>query len=312
MTGIEEQRPGTHHHPRRRRGAVVIAVAGLLALTGCSDTSSDGPASGPTIRITSQDTTENRVLSEVYAQYLRGQGFRVDVEPSTGTRTQVFGALQHGSADLEIDYTGGALAELKPGQANGNADETADDLSTALGAVGLDSADRGNAYDAPALVALTSWADEHGVTAVSDLGELGTTVTLGADRSCARRPDCLPGYNGTPYGLHLAFVPVAAGAPLMTALRTGRIQVAQYRSTAPEVAEGEIVALKDDKGLQAAQNLVPIFRQAVSSDELKAALDQLTGEITNADLAAWNKSVDVNKEAPADVARQWLDNKNLN
>jgi osmoprotectant transport system substrate-binding protein len=159
-------------------------------------------------------------------------------------------------------------------------------------------------------VALTDWADENGVTSISDLADVDGTITLGGAAECAERPDCLVGYQET-YGLDLEFTVVDYGPPLVAALEAGEIQVAQYGTTAPEIATGTIVVLEDDQGLQIPGNVVPIFRSEVSSDALTEALDTISGLLTTEDLAAWNQATDVEKEDPIDVATAWLEDNDL-
>lgn len=137
------------------------------------------------------------------------------------------------------------------------------------------------------------------------------TITLGGAAECATRPDCLKGYNGGVYDLGLKFKTVDYGPPLVEALKADQIQVAQYGSTAPEIAQGEIVELKDDKGLQSAQNVVPIYRSAIASSDLTKALDTVSAKLSTKDLAQWNQATDVEKDDPADVATKWLKDKDL-
>lgn len=306
---------------RRRRGRVLgaLAVAAVVVLASCSDnsksdsssdtTAAGGAKSDQTIRISGQDFAEQRTLVQVYGQYLKAQGFDVDIQDPIGTRKQIFAALESGKLDLQIDYSGSAVVELG-GEASGDADETYATLVKLLEPKGLEASEQSEAADANALVALTSWAKEHDVTTISDLSNVSEPLTLGGAAECAERPECLPGYEDT-YGLTLTFKVVEYGPPLVAALKANEIQVAQYGSTAPEIAAGTIVALEDDKGLQDAQNVVPVFRTEVSSSELTKALNTLSAKITTDDLAAWNQSTDVDKEEPADVATAWLKDNDL-
>lgn len=303
----------------RWRALSALAVVGVLALASCSDNSSDASSdttegggsapSGETIRISGQDFSEQRTLAQVYGQYLEAQGFDVEVQDPIGTRTQIFAALEDGSLDLQLDYSGSAVVELG-GEASSDAEETYDTLTGLLEPEGLEASEQSEAADANALVALTSWAEENDVTTISDLADVEGPLTLGGAAECAERPECLPGYEET-YGLTLEFKVVDYGPPLVAALEADEIQVAQYGSTAPEIATGTIVELEDDKGLQDAQNVVPIFRSEISTPELIEALNTLSAAITTEDLAAWNESTDVDKEEPADVATTWLEDNDL-
>ncbi|WP_426571697.1 ABC transporter substrate-binding protein [Aquihabitans sp. McL0605] len=304
---------------RRLRAISLIAVVGVLVLASCSDNKSDGDSSSTTkpsgataekIRISSQDFSEQKTLAQVYGQYLKAQGFDVDIQKPIGTRDQIYAALEADKLDLQLDYSGSAVTflegtDVKTSQATSDADATFAALQTLLKPKDLQASDQSEAADANALVALKSWADKNGVTKISDLSGVDGTITLGGAAECATRPDCLLGYKDK-YGLDLKFKAVDYGPPLVAALQADEIQVAQYGSTAPEIATGKIVELKDDKGLQSAQNVVPVFRTAVASDALTKALNTISAKITTADLAAWNQATDVEKEEPADVASKWL------
>lgn len=305
---------------RRWRAVAAVAVVGALALAGCSDNGSDDVSTGgsdgggdtpaQTIRISSQDFSEQKTLAQVYGQYLEAKGFEVDIQEPIGTRTQIYAALAADKVDLVLDYQGSAVVELG-GTASSDADETHAALVKALEAKDLVAGAPSEAVDANALVALTSWAEDKGVTTISDLADVEGPLTLGGAPECAERPDCLKGYTGDPYGLTLEFKAVDYGPPLVAALKADEIQLAQYGTTAPEVSQGDIVVLEDDQGLQSAENVVPVLRAAVDSDELRKALDALSAKITTDDLSAWNQATDVDKEDPADVAQAWLEDQGL-
>lgn len=308
----------TSNHPPRSRWRLLslFAITGVLTLAACGKSDSSGGSgsgsggSGQKIRISSQDFSEQKTLAQVYGQYLNAQGFKADIQDPIGTRTQIISALKAGKLDLELDYTGGTLLEYK-GTPTSDAKTTYAALQKALAADKLAAAQQSNAQDADALVALKSYAKSKGLTSISDLKKVSGTVTLGGAAECAQRDQCLKGYNGPKYGLSLQFKAVDYGPPLVEALKADEIQVAQYGTTAPEISTGQIVALKDDKGLIPAANVVPVFRTAVKSDKLTKALDTISAKITTKDLAKWNQSTDVDKEDPSDVAQKWLQDKGL-
>lgn len=298
-------RPGSRRW-RSLLSATLTTVVALLALSGCSGDSDD---SG--IRVGSQKFSESRTLAEVYAQFLVARGFDAEVQAPIADRTQLLAAMEKGTIDIQLDYSGSAVTELG-GDASADADATHAALVEVLEPKGLVAAAQSEAANANALVALTSWAEENEVTTISDLAALDGPLTLGGAPECADRDDCLAGYNGPTYELGLEFVQVAYGPALVAALEANEIDVAQYGSTAPELAEGTIVILDDDQGLQSAQNVVPVLRSAIVTDDLIAALDELSALITTDDLAAWNLATDgAAKEDPADVAQAWLEAKGL-
>lgn len=306
---------------RRWRALSLLAVVGVLALASCSDNASDSGSDGSTktstgsgesadaIRISSADFSEQKVLAQVYGQYLEAQGIAVDIQEPLGQREQIYAALEDDKLDLQLDYSGVAVTFLG-GTPSADPQETYDALVPLLEEKGLEASEQSEAADANALVALTSWAEDNGVTTISDLSGVDGPLTLGGSPECSERPECLAGYKDT-YGLDLEFKAVEYGPPLVAALEADEVQLAQYQTTAPEIATGQIVVLEDDKGLQSAANVVPVFRAAVSTPELIEALNTLSAAITTEDLAAWNQAADVEKEDTTDIATTWLEDNDL-
>ena len=99
-----------HRRTRWRVLVLLIAVLGALALASCGSDgsdggsgSSDGGGKDVTIRISSQDFSEQKTLAQVYGQYLEAQGFDVDIQEPIGTRDQIFAALESGDLDLQLE-----------------------------------------------------------------------------------------------------------------------------------------------------------------------------------------------------------------
>jgi len=305
---------------RRGRGAglklLAVGAACLMLLAACSsdsDSSSDTTSKDTKakIRISSQDFGEQKTLAQVYGQFLEAKGYDVDIQPPIGTRTQIYAALKADKVDMVLDYQGSAVVELG-GEASPDPVKTHEALVAKLEPLDLGAGKASEAVDANALVALTTWAKDNDVTKISDLSNVSGDLTLAGAPECAERDDCLKGYNSPEfYGLSLKFKPVSYGPPLVAALKANEVQLAQYGTTAPEVADGTIVVLEDDKGLQPAENVVPVFRTAVADDGLVELLDELSAKLTTADLAAWNKATDVEKKDSADVAEAWLKDNGL-
>jgi osmoprotectant transport system substrate-binding protein len=301
--------------------ALVLALGLTAAACGSDDSGSSSDTTdaseaieGSTIRFAPQDFAESKTLTEVYAQYLDAKGFDVEVQPASGFRDQVYPGLENDDLDIIIDYTGSANRFLDP-EAPPSADsaETYEALTAVLETNELVAYDYAEAEDANALVALASWAEDNDVTTISDLAGIDD-VKLGAAEDCRERADCLLGYQDV-YGLDFSeFVALEYGPPLTEALQADEVQVAQYQTTAPQLASGDFVELEDDKGLLSADNIVPVVRADLAEeygDALADALNELSALITTEDLIAWNVSTDIDKEEPADVATAWLEEKGL-
>lgn len=309
------------HRRRRTALAAVLAFGLTAALAACGGDDSDADdqtieaIDGPTIRIAPQDFAEAKTLTEVYAQYLESQGFKVDLQAPNGFRDRVYPDLEADDLDMIIDYTGSAAGFLDPdAPKSSDPDASFATLQAALATRDLVAFDYAEAEDANALVVLKSFADEHGLRTISDLAKLGT-VKLGGAEDCRNRPDCLVGYQDpAKYGLTIEFTALEYGPALTEGLSAGAIQAAQYQTTAPQLATGEFVALEDDKGLFSADNIVPVLRVEVAEaygDQLREAIDTITNLLTTDDLIAWNVRTDIEKDEPDDVAEDWLEAKGL-
>ena len=301
--------------------ALVLALGLAAAACGSDDSGSSSDTTeaseaieGSTIRFAPQDFAESKTLTEVYAQYLEAQGFDVEVQPASGFRDQVYPGLENDDLDIIIDYTGSATRFLDPeSPPSADSAETYEALTAVLETNELVAYDYSEAEDANALVALASWAEDNDVITISDLADIDD-VKLGAAEDCRERTDCLLGYQDV-YGLDFSeFVALEYGPPLTEALQADEVQVAQYQTTAPQLASGDFVELEDDEGLLSADNIVPVVRADLAEeygDALADAINELSALITTEDLIAWNVSTDIDKEEPADVATAWLEEKGL-
>lgn len=77
------------------------------------------------------------------------------------------------------------------------------------------------------------------------------------------------------------------------------------------VAGPELVVLDDDKQLQTVDNLIPAINTAKSSKALVTALDKVSAALTTDELVQLNKKADVERQSPANVAKEFAASKGL-
>lgn len=111
----------------------------------------------------------------------------------------------------------------------------------------------------------------------------------------------------------IVFKPLDAGGPLTTgALENGDIDIALLFSSQGIIAQNGWVILADDKKLQPVDNLVPVVRTEIASTPgVSEALNQISAALTTEELSKLNLEVDVDKKDPADVAKEYLTEKNI-
>src|SRR5690606_26590248 len=148
-----------------------------------------------------------------------------------------------------------------------------------------------------ALVVRRETADRHDLRTVSDLRRLAPGMVLGGPPECPARALCLPGYQDV-YGLRFArFVATDVGGPLtVAALEGGEIDVAVLFTADRERLGDRLVYLTDDRGLQPAENITPVVRQAVLDAHgraLRERIDAVTRRLDTGGLAELVHRVDV-------------------
>jgi osmoprotectant transport system substrate-binding protein len=303
-----------------------VRVAGLLlglACTSCTAQHSPQvapPAASSTsavITMGSFNFPESALLAYLYAGALSARGYPVRVLPELGSRELVDPAIMTGLIQLIPEYSGSALEYVSLGRVRASASVaiTATTLQRWMGARGLVVARPAPAQDANAIVVTAATAARYRLHRVSDLTAVAPALIFGGPPECPERPYCLPGLRRA-YGLRFhAFVALDAGGPLTRqALLAGDIGVALLFTTDPAIRERHLVVLADNRGLQPAENVVPVLRRGTAErygTGLVAALNSVSARLSTAALTALNAQVELDGRVPRVVAERWLRDQGL-
>jgi osmoprotectant transport system substrate-binding protein len=287
----------------------------LGAVVSCSEAPRDAGAAAvlhdDEITVASFDFPESELLAQIYGQALTRAGYEVDLELDVGPRELVEPALAAGLVELVPEYAGTALQFLSLGD-----DRPSDDAATTTAALDRVLSDRrivrlaaAPAQDANAVVVTREVADRYGLATISDLAAVAPELTFGGPPGCPDRPFCLAGLADT-YGLSFAqFLPLDVGGPLThQALAGGFADVGLLFTTDPRLADDDLVVLADDRGLQPAENVVPMVRQEVLDrwgDPFAAVVDGVSARLTTDILQDLNRRV-ADGASPRAVAADWL------
>lgn len=264
------------------------------------------------IVVGSTNFPEQELVAEMYAQVLENAGYSVNKRFQLGSREVVFPALQGGELDMTPEYIGTLLEFINggAGEATSDTDETLNLLNEQL-PDGLTMLEPSDAQDKNALAVTSETADEMSLSTVSDLEGKAGDLVLGGPPECPQRPLCLPGYEET-YGLQFKeFKALDAGGPLTTeALNSGEVDVGLVFSTQGAIIANDWVTLEDDKGLQPAENITPAVREEILNGEVEELINGVSAVLTTENVTEMNEKID-GGEAPADVARQFLEQEGL-
>lgn len=142
---------------------------------------------------------------------------------------------------------------------------------------------------------------------------LASKFVFGGPPECKTRQTCLLGLQNV-YGLQFKdFKSLDAGGPLTkTALANGQIDVARLFSSDEAIQIKGFQLLNDDKHFQLAGNIAPVVRTAKVTDEVRSLLNAASAALTQDDLVAINKAIDIDHADPGDQATAFITKKGLN
>lgn len=292
-------------------------IAGLMvfALTAvaCGSSNSTGGTAKGTITVGGFKFSEGSVLAELYGQALKHDGYTVNFKLNLGPREIVAPAIKSAQIDLYIGYAATDLEFYNSGagEATGDVTATTAKLNSHLQPLNLQALTPSSAVDQNAFAMTKADSQKYSATKLSDLTSIGNQLVLGAGPECPTRPFCQPGLEKT-YGIHFKdFKPLDTDGPLTrAAFKNGSIQVGLVFSSDADLNSLGLVVLQDDKHLENADNVVPIIRNAVATDEAKKVLNAVSAGLNTAELVQMNSQVELQHQDADAVATAFLQQHN--
>jgi osmoprotectant transport system substrate-binding protein len=294
-----------------RRALVVVVCASLAACTG--------PDAGPTRRPSAAGDgaidvgvsgafPENQLVAEMYAQVLEDAGYTVRRRLELRSREVSQDALEAGFIDVKPEYLSSLLLFLDPNaEASSDADEVARRIGRLLRPAGVSVLTPSAAVDTNQFVANAETAERYELTTMSSLAPVADRLTLGGPPECPQRPFCLRGLHEL-YGIIFNdFTPLDAGGPLtIEALRRDEVQIGLLFSTDPRIEANGFVPLVDDRNLQDAENITPVIRSEVLTDEVRRSLDAVSARLSTEAITELVGRVVIDGQPVSAVARDFL------
>ena len=291
---------------------IAILLVALVGLSGPACSPDPPPKRVPdsTILVGAFDFTESEILANLYAGALRARGYEIEILDSVVGREIMGPALEQGRVDVVPEYVGTLLHFLGAASASEEANPV-DELNRLLEEHGIVAMEPAPAQNKNVIVVTQSTAERLDVERISDLEPVAGDLIFGGPPECPARPLCLRGLSKT-YGIEFArFQPLDVGGPLtVAALLGGEVDVALLFQTDPRIDEHELVVLEDDRGLQPAENIVPVVRAEVTDRNGSAfadALNEVSAKLTTSGLRELNAVVDDGQMTPEDAAADWLE-----
>jgi osmoprotectant transport system substrate-binding protein len=297
---------------------LALASAAALTLTACGGGTAeagDGELSGASFVVGAKD-----FLAHMTAKLLEANGAQAEAKRITGsvnTRT----ALESGDLDIYWEYTGTAwityLGNTEPiGDPAEQFEAVKADDGEQNGIAWLDRADFNNTY---ALAVRAEYAEEKGLSTLSDMSELAASdpgeVTICVESEFAARDDGLTGL--------LEAYEVSIPDSQVKTLDTGVIYTetdkgetcnfGEVFATDGRIANLGLVVLEDDRKFFPVYQGAPTMKQETldAYPQLADILRQISERLDTETMQSLNAMVDVDGRNADDVAQEWLEEQGL-
>lgn len=298
---------------------LVVAVSLITLLAGCA------PRHGSEIVIGSKNFTEQLILGEILAQHIETKT-HLPVE----RRFYLAGtylcqqAILAGRIDIYPEYTGTALTAIlkqKP-ESRGTSAQDAQQIRQQVyervkqeyqQRFALDVGPPFGFNDTFAIEIRGQDARRLHLTTISQASAYAPRWRAGFGYEFMERPDGYRGLAAT-YGLHFAEPPRIMDLGLLTrALKDEQLDLVAGNTTDGLIPAFDLFVLEDDRHYFPPYEAVPIVREETlrAHPELRVALSDLSGKISDLDMRELNYAVDGQHRDARQVVREFLRRKKL-
>jgi glycine betaine/choline ABC-type transport system substrate-binding protein len=159
-----------------------------------------------------------------------------------------------------------------------------------------------------AMVIRTDTAQQQRLRTITDAAQRSQPWRLGVGYEFVQRPDGLKGLVAT-YGLRLNGEPTTMDLGLLyRAVEGGTIEMAAANATDGLLARPGFTVLADDRKYFPPYECAVIVREETAGryPQLRSALDELSGQISDAEMRRMNAAVDIEHRSVVEVAREFL------
>ena len=293
-----------------------MATLARLVLT-CSVLVSAMPAGSQVpapraVVVASKPFGESYLLAEMFAQRLERDGRTVERRVGLGATEVAFAALRAGAIDVYPEYVGtglvAILGDTVTAAMRADARQAFTQVATRsrarFGVHWLAPLGFQNGY---AIAVRRETATRYALRTLSDLAASPVRLTAGFTSDFIGRGDGWPGLRAA-YGLTLADVRPLAPALKYEALARGAVDIIDGYSTDGLLAKFDLVPLEDDRHFFPPYDAAALVSARLMAEDpaAVAALSSLSGRLSEAQMRARNRAVEVERRPLADVAREAL------
>ncbi|MEK5068245.1 glycine betaine ABC transporter substrate-binding protein [Sporosarcina sp. FSL K6-1508] len=292
-----------------KKGLGIILLSSALLLGACGGKDE--------IVISGKPWTEQFILPHILGQYIEAEtDYKVTYKDGLGEVAIMTPALEKGDIDLYVEYTGTGLKDvLKEESTAGESSESVlervkkgyeDKFEvTWLQPLGFE-----NGYT----LAFTK-DKEYNAKTYSDLAGISADedMVFGAPHAFYERKG--DGYDDMVISYPFKFKETKSLDPnvMYEAVKNGDVDVIPAFTTDSRIQMFDLATTEDDLGFFPKYDAAPVVRQETLKKfpDLEKVLNSLAGKISEEDMLKMNARVDLDKEKPEDVAKDFLVEKGL-
>ncbi|MGI6117316.1 MAG: glycine betaine ABC transporter substrate-binding protein [Bilifractor sp.] len=313
ILGIVEKRMQKHSRKAKRQnkiaGIVALVLAGCLILTAVVSQNRNSR----TIQIATKPMTEQYVLGEMLDILIeKDTGLNVKLTQGVGGGTSnIEPAMESGEFDLYPEYTGTAWNTVLKKDSVYTEDQF-EELQSEYEDMGMTWTCLYGFENTYGLAVRKEIAEQYGIETYSDLKDIASGLTFGAEYDFYERED---GYDAlcNTYGFRFGKTMDLDIGLKYQALEEKQIDVMVVFTTDGQLSTADAVVLTDDQDFFPSYLCGNVVRNEVLENfpELQDVFDKLTGQIQNEDMVRMNYEVEVEEKEPRDVAEEFLKERGL-
>ncbi|MEI2465760.1 ABC transporter permease/substrate-binding protein [Niallia taxi] len=258
---------------------------------------------------------EPEILMNMYKLLIEQESsLTVDIKPNLGGTTFVYNALTSGNIDIYPEFTGTVIVDLLKDQPKSTDsqevyNQAKEGALTKLNLVLLKPMKYNNTY---ALAVPAALAKQYNLKTISDLKAIEGSMKAGFTPEFPERQDGYVGIQNL-YGIQFSKVNIMQPELRYAAVKRGDINIVDAYSTDSEIQRNNLTVLEDDKNLFPPYQGAPILKKETLEKypKLEDILNKLADQITDDEMREMNYEVAVEKKKARDVAKTFLEEKNL-
>jgi osmoprotectant transport system permease protein len=289
------------------RRPVAVGLAGL-ALAAILVRALFAGSNGAAVIVGSKNFTEQVILGELVAQTLEAQGSPVVRKLNLGGTFICDRALRGGDIDVYVEYTGTAATAVFHQDVQHDPRAAFEQVRALYAAVGVTALPPLGFNNTFAILVRSIDAQRYGLKSIEDLRKVAAQWIPGFGYEFLQRADGYPGLRQS-YGLSFRSDPKAMDLSLIyRAVADGQVDVVAGDATSAQIDALGLTALEDNRHYFPPYDAAPLVRtrSLLQHPDITRALDRLIGHVSERDMRAMNRAVDVDRRDPAVVCREFL------